>query len=212
SPLASVMREESPPKTRDGYMFLKTCTCPRFPALRRSAQFVRREGSTDQLLAAACEKLDPCLVERPEVACVRVGLLARPAVLHLSVDGHEAGDAVVHRAVHENLRISAFVHGRQELSEVVDRGCVELDGDMVVAKPERLGETRLVGKTVPRIEKAEIDDRAVAFCRKLAELVFRRLAGGSDVIVDRKKVRDRFEGHGEYLLSIGCRVLTSRPT
>src|SRR5689334_16538103 len=84
---------------------------------------------TDELLAAGREELCPRVVERPELARVLVAALARPSELHLPVDRHEAGHAVVGRAVHENLRIAALLHRGKELAEIVHRRIVELDRD-----------------------------------------------------------------------------------
>src|SRR6185369_6970741 len=154
-----------------------------------------RASCVDELLAARCEELRPRIVERPELACVLVSALARPAELHLAVDRHEAGDAIVRGAVHEDLRVAAFFHRGEKLAEIVHGRIVELDGNVVIAKAERAGEARFVGKAVARIEEAEIDDGGVAARRQVAQLALVRLAGGSDAIVNREKVGNGFDGH-----------------
>ena len=106
---------------------------------------------------------------------------------------NESRDAGVHHAVHPDFSALECLHDAKERPQIREQGLVEIHGYVEVGHAVTSDDAAFAGDRVVGGRQGEIDDRAIAGCGDVTELLLCRLTGGSEPVGNRFEVIDGIE-------------------
>src|SRR5262245_27742888 len=149
----------------------------------------RPAGSPRHPLQDVDDELLPYHVRFPHRAHWLERLVRSPAFAKNAIEPDKCGDAVVRRAMNQDLLALVHIHRCDECPQVLLGRSLELYWDVDVVHPQAAHTPGFIGQRVTRIVvQREIDDDLHALSSRVRELCLVRLAGGQETLINLTKV------------------------